>query len=59
MATNRRGKKTVMLGVNMPKKMADDLQERASSMHLSLSKYCTLILNDWIASGNLLKIEEQ
>ncbi|VGO16319.1 hypothetical protein PDESU_04910 [Pontiella desulfatans] len=34
MATNPIGKDTKTIGINMSKKMSDDLEERANSMHL-------------------------
>jgi len=39
MATNPIGKGTKTIGINMPAKMADELIDRAESMHLSASKY--------------------
>ena len=45
MATNAIGKGTKTIGINMSATMADDLEARASSMHLSTSKYCKVILN--------------
>ena len=59
MATNPIGKDTKTIGINMSMKMADDLEARATSMHLSTSKYCKLILNDWLKSGKKLKLEEK
>jgi hypothetical protein len=47
------------IGINMNKKMADELEARASSMHLSTSKYCKVILSDWLASDKKLKLEEK
>jgi hypothetical protein len=59
MATNPIGKDTKTIGINMSAKMADDLEQRATSMHLSVSKYCKLILMDWMKSGKKLKLEEK
>jgi hypothetical protein len=50
-------KKTI--GINMNKKMADELEARAISMHLSVSKYCTIILSEWLNSDRKLKLEEK
>ena len=50
------GKKT--LGINMQKEMADEIEKRADSMHISTAKYCKLVLSDWLASGRKLKLEE-
>ena len=58
MATNPIGKNTKTIGINMSTKMADDLEQRASSMHLSTSKYCKVILQQWIDSGKKLKLQE-
>jgi hypothetical protein len=58
MATNPIGKNTKTIGINMSKEMADDLEERANSMHLSTSKYCKVVLFEWIKSGKKLKLQE-
>ena len=58
MAANPIKKNTKTIGINMNKKMADDLEERALSMHLSTSKYCKIILTQWLASGKKLKLQE-
>jgi hypothetical protein len=39
--------------------MADELEERASSMHLSTSKYAKIILAEWLESGKKLRLEEK
>ena len=52
------GKDTKTIGINMSEKMADELEKRASSMHLSVSKYCKIILMDWIEGGKKLKLQE-
>ena len=58
MATNPIGKGTKTIGINMCKKMADDLEKRAASMHISKSKYCKIVLQQWIASGKKLTLSE-
>lgn len=58
MATNPAGKGTKTIGLNMSTKMADELEKRATSMHLSTSKYCTIILGQWLESGKKLKLQE-
>ncbi len=58
MATNPIGKDTKTIGINMNMKMADELEKRANSMHLSTSKYCKVILSDWLKSGKKLKLQE-
>jgi len=42
----------------MQKEMADELEKRAKSMHISTAKYCKLVLSQWLASGKRLKLEE-
>ena len=58
MATNKVGKGTKTLGINMNAKMAAELEARASSMHLTTSKYVKLILTNWIDSGKKLRLQE-
>ena len=52
-----KGRKT--LGINMQKEMADELEKRAKSMHLSTGRYCKLILSQWVESGKKLELKEQ
>jgi hypothetical protein len=59
MATNPIGKNTKTIGINMQKDMADELEERAESMHLSTSKYCKVILTEWMRSGQKLTLQEK
>ena len=56
-ATPKVNNKTI--GINMDKKMAEEIEKRAESMHLSTGKYCKLILADWIESGQKLNLSEQ
>ena len=58
MATNPIGKNTKTIGINMDKKMADELEKRAKSMQLSTSSYCKIVLGEWIKSGKKLKLQE-
>jgi len=58
MATNSIGKGTKTIGINMGKKMADDLEKRATSMYISKSKYCKIILQQWLDSGKKLTLSE-
>ena len=53
------GKETKTIGINMDAKLADELEKRAESMYISTSKYCKLILAQWIDSGKRLKLEER
>ena len=59
MATNPIGKGTKTIGINMPAEMADELIDRAESMHLSVSKYCKIILEQWVNSGEKLNLTER
>lgn len=59
MGTNPIGKGTKTIGINMQAKMSDDLTKRAESMHLSVSKYCKIILQQWIDSGKKLNLTEK
>ena len=58
MATNPIGRNTKTIGINMSVKMAAELEKRADSMHLSTSKYCQVILAEWLASGKKLTLAE-
>lgn len=59
MATNPIGKHTKTIGISMDKKMADELEKWAVSMHLSVSKYCKVILRNWVESGEKLRLQEK
>ena len=52
-------KETKTIGINMKKEMAAELEVRATSMHLSVSKYCKIILSQWLTSDQKLKLEER
>jgi hypothetical protein len=39
--------------------MADELEKRATSMHISKSKYCKILLKQWIDSGKKLTLQEK
>ena len=56
MTTNPVGKGTKTIGINMNEKMASDLGKRAESMHLSVSKYCKIILKQWLDSGKKMNL---
>ena len=58
MATNPIGKDTKTIGINMQKAMAEELIARSDSMHLSVSKYCKIILQEWMDSGNRMNLTE-
>ncbi len=58
MTTNPIGKGTKTIGINMSVKMAGELERRASSMHISKSKYCKIILQQWFDSGKKLILSE-
>ena len=59
MGTNPVGKNTKTIGINMTKEVADELEKRANSMHLSTSKYCKVILTEWLNSGKKLTLQEK
>ena len=59
MATKETGKAKKTIGINMKQEMADDLEKRAKSMFISTSKYCKIILSQWLASGEKLQLEER
>ncbi len=59
MATNPIGKGTKTIGINMSKQMADELERRAHSMHISKSNYCKIILQQWLDSGKKLTLSEK
>lgn len=58
MATNPAGKGTKTIGINMKREMANEIERRAASMQLSTGAYCKIVLNNWLQSGNKLKIQE-
>jgi len=58
MGTNPVGKGTKTIGLNMPLKTAKDLEKRAKSMGISTSKYCKIVLSEWLASGSKLTLSE-
>ena len=51
-------KKIKTIGINTSKEMYDELEERANSIHLSTSKYCKIILTQWLNSGKKLQLKE-
>ena len=59
MSTNPIGKGTKTIGINMCSKMANELESRASSMHISKSKYCKIVLQQWIDSKKKLTLGEK
>jgi cyclopropane fatty-acyl-phospholipid synthase-like methyltransferase len=59
MATNPIGNGTKTIGINMSAEMAKELTKRADSMHLSVSKYCKIILQQWLDSGEKLNLTER
>jgi hypothetical protein len=57
-ATNPIGPGTKTIGINMSRKMADDLERRSGSMSISKSKYVKIILQNWMDSGKKLTLSE-
>jgi hypothetical protein len=53
------GKGTKLVGLNMKKEMADEIEARATSMQLSTGKYCKIILGQWLDSGKQLTLQEK
>jgi len=51
-------KKAKTLGVNMKAELAAEIEERADTMSISVSKYCKTVLGRWVKSGEKLKLEE-
>ncbi len=43
----------------MDKKMAEELESRAESMHISKSAYCKIVLQQWIDSKKKLNLGEK
>ena len=58
MTTNKIGRDSKTIGLNMPKKVAKELERRAASMQVSTGKYCKIVLNDWLKSGKKLTLSE-
>ncbi len=52
-------KEAKTIGINMNSKTADELMDRAESMHLSVSRYCKIILQQWLDSGKTLNLTEK
>lgn len=59
MVTNPIGKGTKTIGINMSKAMAEDLEKRADSMNISKSKYCKIVLGEWLKGGKKLTLSEK
>jgi len=53
------GKGSKTIGINMPAKMAADIERRADSMSISKSNYCKIVLQQWIDSGKKLSLGEK
>lgn len=49
---------TKTLGINVKMEMAEELERRAASMHLSMGAYVRIILGDWLKSGRKLTVQE-
>ena len=58
MATNSMGKGIKTIGINMDTKLAAELERCAGAMYIFFSKYCKIILSQWIDSGKKIKLEE-
>jgi hypothetical protein len=53
------GKDTKTIGVNFGEKMVAEIEQRADSLHISKSKYCKIVLQQWVASGKKLTLGEK
>ena len=53
------GRDMKTIGLNMKQEMADEIERRAKSMQLSTGKYCKIILQQWLDSGNKLQLTEK
>ena len=58
MATNKAGRGTKTIGLNMPIKVTKEFERRASSMGISTGKYCKIVLFRWLESGEKLVLSE-
>lgn len=52
-----RARKTITL--NMQRAMAEEIEARAASMHLTTSMYVKTILKNWMVAGRKLNLEEK
>ena len=59
MVTNRAGKGTRTIGLNMKLEMAEEIERRAKSMQLSTGAYCKIILKHWLDSKQKLRLQEK
>lgn len=58
MKSAKKDKDLTIMGVNISTKVAEDLENRAASLHISTSKYCKIVLQAWLDSGNKLTLSE-
>lgn len=58
MPTNKIGKDSKTIGLNMKITEAADLERRAKSMGLSTGMYCKVVLRNWVKSEKKLVISE-
>ena len=56
MKKKREEEKTI--GINVTQEFADEIEKRASSMYFTSSKYCKMILMNWLESGEKLELTE-
>ena len=55
----KKPKNSSTIGVNVTEQERKDIEKRAKSMNLSLSKYFSLVMQDHIGSGRKLVLKEQ
>jgi len=56
--TKKKAPKCKTIGINVKSEFADEIEKRASSMFFSTSKYCKVILMNWLDSDEKLMLEE-
>ena len=47
-----------VIGVNLDEGLADVLEARAKAMNLSKSRYCAIVLQGWVSSGEPLVLKD-
>jgi hypothetical protein len=58
MTTRSIGKDTKTIGINLPDEMVAELARRAQSMSIPTSVYCKMVFQQWIDSGERIKLNE-
>lgn len=58
MRKKRKEEARKVINFSMNLRMADELDKQAESMHLTRTKYCEAIFNEWIESGKKMTLQE-